>query len=198
MRRCWAAGLALVLLPGSSSAEVCAPVDCMRRLNLAVPIERVAPAVTDLPAIWHSMSGGLSGRVLYLFEDRTYISTEWADVMPETIVDLGRWHLEGALLMFEADPSVTWGSRERSYLLDRRFLSVRPEAQQDKWWLVGLDDSMDVLDYLPADAFTIEFLAFVRAQAWKPGQAVQKKETLLKHAWRPEYFEKGRRRRTRG
>ena len=40
----------------------------------------------------------LAGEDLYVFADNSYIYCKWADVMPNTIFDKGRWNLGGGVL----------------------------------------------------------------------------------------------------
>jgi hypothetical protein len=191
MQTSCATAVAVALAVACYAGERCQPVECMRRVNVAVPVEKVFADPKDVPGLWHSQYSGLSGRNLYLFSDGTYIYTEWADVLPETIYDRGRWRFHDALLRFVGDQKVTWAtSSDRLWLIDRRLLSMRPELQHDKWFLLGLDDTMDVVasEYITADR--LESWSFTRAQRWKVGEEGRVQARLLKEAWRPGAFRK--------
>jgi hypothetical protein len=191
VRASWVTGMAVILAATCGADQPCAPVECMRRVNLAVPVEKVFARRGDLPGVWHSQSSGMGGRKLYLFADGTYIYTEWEDTIPETIVDRGGWTFADALLRLRADPAVTWADApDRLWLIDRRLLSIRPELQTEKWFLLGLDDTMGILDAAHITAGRLESWAFTRYRSWKAGEAPQAKAKLLKDAWRPESFRK--------
>jgi hypothetical protein len=71
-----------------------------------------------------SMAGHerLSGSDLYLFPDGTYIYTEWADIMPETVYEKGNWKFEDSFISFTNDNSLKKApSLEKKYFV---FLSL--------------------------------------------------------------------------
>ncbi len=48
----------------------------------------------------------LSGDILYLFPDGTYIYCEWSDISPETISDKGAWTYSQGLVQLVSDTEV--------------------------------------------------------------------------------------------
>ena len=56
----------------------------------------------------HYTSGsGLSGAELYLFPDRTYMYTEWADIQAETLYDRGTWSCLRGVIRLSSDESLS-------------------------------------------------------------------------------------------
>jgi hypothetical protein len=95
MRALAGALVALGVAGVSHAGDTCSPVECLRRISLVTPVQRVYAPQSEVMGIWAmgEAKADLEGRVLYLFPDQTYASTEWADSLPETIFDIGRWQL---------------------------------------------------------------------------------------------------------
>ncbi len=83
------------------------------------------------------LDDGLSGNKLYFFADGRFAATEWADILRETVTDLGRWRIEENLLTVSPDPRVTWTTQR-----DRRFLLLALPGTTAPARLLGLDDSL--------------------------------------------------------
>lgn len=92
------------------NAEVEAAISRLRRLSPTVSSADEAMAWSELAGVYTSespslaseMGGGfLSGSYLYLFLDKVYLLTEWADVEPETIYESGRWEVRDGLVELE-------------------------------------------------------------------------------------------------
>jgi hypothetical protein len=131
----------------------------------------------------------LTGRELYLFEDGSYIATEWGCLQPETIHDKGRWTLEASVLRFEPDSDVTWKLERGS---NRRYALLRVDEEVR---LFGLDWSLEAFEDLAADRSVgtpeelLEALSLSPAERWKGDQGRRRKADLLKTAWDPTYYQ---------
>lgn len=85
--------LAMAVGVSAGAAPACKPAECLKRISAKAVVVSSKLTKSALLGNW-SDGSGLSGSELYLFDDDTYIYTEWADVEPETIYDKGRWTLE--------------------------------------------------------------------------------------------------------
>jgi hypothetical protein len=144
---------------------------------------------TELVGTWTD-EGTTSGSYLYLFPDSTFIYTEAADIMPETIYDKGIWRAESGMLTLSPDPDVTWDPKR-----DRHFLMLRPQAGEREPMLFGVDRRILVFEQLvaadPKSALdSLVFSSLRRKGAWTEDEASQVKARLGKdsEAWRPCRF----------
>ena len=133
--------------------------------------------------------GGLEGKELYLFPDRSYVYTQWADIMPETLMDKGQWTLEGGGLVFTPDPDVTWPQRS-----DRRFVAVRAK-DESRDLLFGLERSFDLLQKILGGqevhaASTISIMALKRQGDIDASTGPAFKARLLKRARNAKAYDK--------
>jgi hypothetical protein len=134
----------------------------------------------------------LSGSVLYLFPDGTYLHTRWSDILPETVYDKGSWRAQPGLLTLTPDDDVTWDART-----DRQFLIFRGRVTKSQPWLLGLDQALPLSEHLSAehrgDAETWLVLgSLAREGPWAAGEADRVKKRLGKdtYSWRPCFFTK--------
>ncbi|MFO1253585.1 MAG: hypothetical protein U1E77_21165 [Inhella sp.] len=147
-------------------------------------MQRLPLNAKQLAGEWHraELDSDLSGEKLYFFADGRFAATEWADILPETVTDLGRWRIEESLLTVTPDPRVTWTTQR-----DRRFLMLVLPGTAAPGRLLGLDDS---LRFLEEEGFTmgwLRFLAFRRVRSWPAGRASAEWQRVMK-AWRPSFF----------
>jgi hypothetical protein len=134
---------------------------------------------------------GLSGSNLYLFPDGSYVYTEWADVLPETIYDKGRWKCALGVLALVPDADITSDPKtHRRYLV----LQLRGAAGNAEPHTVLLgaeaDESLGLLGREPADVVGyLEPCAF-RRTPWSRGEAAKVKARFGKGSpsWRPCFF----------
>jgi hypothetical protein len=140
----------------------------------------------DLVGAW-TRGGGLAGSDLYIFDDRSYIYTDWADIMPRTIVHKGKWQSEAGVLLFTPDADVTWQDpRDRRYLIHRMKDAPTP-------LLFGLDFMLQVFEGLvkeqPSNAATwLKLSSFKRERQWQPGEGERLRAELMECCWKPDYF----------
>ena len=59
--------------------------------------------------------GGLSGRCLYLYPDRAFVLTRWADILPEEPVVKGTWTRTGSALTLVPQPATNLPWLDDSY-----------------------------------------------------------------------------------
>src|SRR5262245_47282297 len=135
---------ALLLASVLGTEQPCQVDDCLSRLRARVEIQLAlvqAPVVADL---W-TEGPGLTGGELYLFEDGTYISTEWGCILPETIQDKGHWKLDASVLSLEPDSDVTWSLQRGN---NRRYVVL---SLGGTLRLLGLDWSLEAFEELVTD-----------------------------------------------
>ncbi len=113
--------------------------------------------VVSLLAGTHQSGDGLSGEVLYLFPDRSYIYALYSDIrIPDAIQDTGKWTYQSSLIQIHSDGTRPSGLKpDPSYL---PFMGTCP-ARLRKWyshfgmqppaekivWLVGSDRGISLL-----------------------------------------------------
>lgn len=184
--------LALVVAVASSAGAPppCELDDCLSRVRAVVDVSLAAADAPALVGQWTEGSG-LTGGELYLFDDGTYMSTEWGCVQPETIQDMGRWTVDESVLQFEPAPEVTWALPRGG---NRRYVTLEIGGAVR---LLGLDWSVHALEDLAADLELstpkeiLDVLALSRAERWQGDGGELKKAELLKTAWRPEFYLEG-------
>ena len=169
-----------------TSTQACSVTDCLKRLASIERVKPVSPAAADLVGTW-SVGGGLSGSLLYLFEDQTYIFTEWADIMPETVYHKGTWQVVDSLVSLTVDADVTW---ERPG--DFRFL-VYQATGAAAVRLLGLDRMLGILESVIREMpghndLALKAASFGRRSGWKPGEALRRKADIMKRCWNPQYY----------
>jgi hypothetical protein len=169
-----------------NGASRCEPADCLRRIEARVAVELVVAQENAIVGMW-SQGDGLSGSKLYLFEERSYIYTEWADIEPETIYDKGHWTTGRGALNLVPDSDVTW---VRPF--SRRYLTLRSPRLAGTL-LFGIDREIELFERLvgdePAEAMTWLRLSSLRRQhGWAVGESLRVKADLMERSWRPDYF----------
>ena len=140
---------------------------------------------TSTPPELRSRVVPLSGEELYLFADGTYAYAEWADIMPLTIFDRGRWKIEGGMLRLTSGPEITWRTRsERSYVVFRR-LAVPTEVR-----LAGLQHGLAYFEDTACKdpEFTLLITSLARDLTFSPEESAEIKSELFEHAWSPAFF----------
>jgi hypothetical protein len=159
------------------------------RVATKVAVAPLNLSQTELAGTWTD-EGTTSGSYLYLFPDGTFIYTEAADIMPESIYDKGTWRAESGMLTLSPDPDVTWDPKR-----DRHFLMLRPQAGEQEPMLFGVDRRILVFEQLVAAepkqaAGYLVTSSLRRKGAWVEGEASHEKARLGKNskAWQPCRF----------
>ena len=134
----------------------------------------------------HFTSGpGLSGNEFYLFSDNTYIYTEWADVMRETIFDKGSWGLTNGFVALRSDKSLA--ASERPF--DHVYLPIRLAGNSDLFILSHRWDFSYFAENAAGNpAVMFRILARRRTDTPTPNEERRTKARLLKQAWRPDFL----------
>ncbi len=173
----------------TKGAPPCAPDECLRRINAIASSREVPLTDSHLPGEYAGGDGLLSGRRLYVFADHTYVYSEWADVMPETVFDKGTWSVGDRLLVFRPDADVTWRKRGR---FDHRHMAIQLQSGASDLILVGVDEQLAFAESAresdgSPEAF-LRFISFRRKRSWDPGEESARKAQLMKDCWHPDYF----------
>ena len=184
--------LAAALLASPAGVDRrCDVAECLDRLRARVDVQLAAVDAPRLAGHW-SEGPGLTGGDLYLFDDGTYISTEWGCVLPETIHDKGRWTVAAGVLFFEPDADVTWKLQRGG---DRRYVALASGAAVR---LFGLDGSLEAFEDL-TDSWPdekpqewLEVLSLtMTAERFKGAEGRRRRAELLETAWKPDFYREG-------
>ncbi len=127
--------------------------------------------------------GALSGDILYLFPDGTYIYCEWSDISPETISDKGAWTYSLGLVQLVSDPEVKWNAG-----IDRRLIALRRSSMQDEVLLIEVAQ----LPYFEEKAgddpeSMLLIVAKERSKPLQPSEVSKLKGSLMKRLWNPKF-----------
>jgi hypothetical protein len=130
---------------------------------------------------------GLSGSDLYLFPDKTYVYIEWADILPPTIYEKGKWKFENSFIFLEDDGSLT----RSEFPTDHIYLPVTIlTGSLHREVLLGYEWSYShFMEHAGDDPEFILFLfTLERENDISIEQADNLKQRLLKESWNPEFF----------
>jgi hypothetical protein len=130
----------------------------------------------------------LAGNNLYLFPDGSYLYSEWADILSETIFDRGTWDYQDGRIRLETDNSVPQTFTRHDHL----FLVLQTE---DRFGLqTNLMGLLRDYEYFRKNAswwngsFQFELRSKMRLQALTNQEATTLKARLMRDCWRPEFF----------
>ena len=184
----------IFLLVSLTASPVFGACDYMSRIRKFLPVSAISETQFKKGAKFSSSSdelakrvgGFLSGENLYLFSDGTYIYTEWADIMSETIYDKGSWIFSKGCIFLKSGPEITWQTRNPKTLVALRRNSVVGEV-----FLLGVGRN---LSYFESHANNDpEFMLLITA--WKRVETLvgnSKEVKLMSKSWNPSFFEKNR------
>ena len=178
----------LALLGGLLVDQQCAVDECSLGLRNVTKVEIAKIEPVAVVGHW-TWGGGFTGHELYVFDDRTYLATEWGCVQPKTIRDKGTWAIVDGALILTRDSDVTWPLRRFG---NRRYAALRFGEEVR---LFGLDGSLSLLALMvggnrgkPEATEAAKQLSLAHAKT-PPAVSWQRvKADLLKRAWNPSYF----------
>lgn len=194
--------LVLMLLaqaPASTAANAVARINAKVRVEVVAPVSptSIAGHYTSNPAELKQRMGGnnpLQGDDLYLFPDGTYIYVEWADILPATIYDKGKWRMEQGTVALTSDRDIFWKNRA-----ERRYVAFQRENRESEVLLIGLanalpwfereDGAVRVRNQVirPDPEFMLLLASRVREQQFSTDFAKVKAD-LMRKAWKPDFF----------
>jgi hypothetical protein len=177
----------------TSSSSAHNPIE---RLQAKVSVESVDTAETSKISghyktsskeLVRRMGGFLDGNDLYLFPDGTFIYCEWSDIQPVIIDDKGSWAPGNGLIELKSDPEVTWKPDD-----DRTYIAVRRRPNHKEVLLVGIQSDLPRFEESAQDdpELTLLLSSKKREDTFNRAGAARLKASLLREAWRPEYFKK--------
>ena len=126
--------LVLQLASGQSSVgplvrlQAKIPVDPVTELT---PVKIAGQYTNPGKELIRRIGGALSGDVLYVFPDNTYVYCEWADIMPTTVFDKGTWDISDGILKLTSGPEITWNPEVER---DSWLCTVDPKPRRFSWW----------------------------------------------------------------
>jgi len=185
--------IALATLLFAAASGVLPGSDYLVPLQNRLDLTSVQPSIVALAGKYSNpgpdlkkLVPALSGRDLYLFPNRTYIYTEWADILPETVFDRGSWSVVGGVLKLEWNAAITWKtSNEKQYVV------IRYEERPAHFFLLGIEQQLDYLkENIGKDAdfmFLVTSLAFAKSFSESNWREIQ--SAVLRRAWHPKFFE---------
>jgi hypothetical protein len=167
------------------------------------------------PTLRKNCPGALSGCDLYLFPDRDYMYVEWADIMPPTIFDKGKWSVRNGLLVLASDGSMPKHERPR----DRLYLPITlPQNAGERMLLMGTGEVRAApATFTPAEGtqrpvllmgtewnhtyflenagddplFMLLLCSLELKEVITESNASPLKAKLMKESWKPAWFEGG-------
>lgn len=184
-------GFILLLLQLVNSQITTSPLERLRAKTTIESITDRSPA--ELAGQYKNPSKELIGRVgpplagniLYLFPDKSYIYCEWADIMPNTVVDKGTWNVTGYTLELKSAPEITWAPH-----LERQFMVVRRPSRSDEILLVGINKGLAYFDKNAKDDPELMLLIVGRQRdkVISRAETTKLKASLMREGWRPTFF----------
>ena len=128
------------------------------------------------------IGGTLSGDILYLFPDGTYIYIKWSDVSPEAISDKGVWTHSHGLVELVSDAEVKWKPG-----IDRHLIVLRRGSVRDEVLLFELDQLPNFEKNAGGDPESmLLIIAKERLKRVKTSEAPKLKAALIKSFWDPK------------
>jgi hypothetical protein len=180
-------------------AEVCAtweprkeatsPNEVVQMLQeFHLKVKEVPPADRSVKSLaGHYTSGvGLSGEECYLFSDASYIYTNWADILPETIYEKGTWSVKHGFIVLKPD-----GSLPRStFPKDHVYAPLRRNENTDVYLMSHRWDFSYFLDHADKRSSDNMFkICTLRRKSQLSNVAQdEKRKQLMAQAWRPDFF----------
>lgn len=162
--------------------------------KLVHEIQMLLPAVTgradasvnDYAARYSSFSQGpqLSGSDIYLFPDGSYMYVRYADLLPPTIHDKGRWGFAEGILTLESDASIPESARTH----DVRYVAL---VHEDDLFMLGAEKeySYFITNGLENPSLLLEIISHKRAAPLSIVDTDRLKRELMQQAWTPDFFQ---------
>ena len=162
----------------------------IERIQAKTPVEDVSSLdVAHIAGVYKNpgtslikeIGGALSGDVLYLLPDGTYIFTEWSDISPEAISDKGAWTFSHGLAELASDTDVKWKPG-----IDRRLIAVRRPAKRDEILLfeVGRLPDFEVNAGKDPESMLL-IVAKERYKRLRASETPKLKSSLMRNLWNP-------------
>jgi hypothetical protein len=130
---------------------------------------------------------GLSGEECYLFSDASYIYTEWADILPETIYEKGTWYVKDGFVILKSDGSLPGGARHIDHVYAPLLLNEGSDVylMSHRWHFSYFQDNAD-----KRSADEVMFSICTLRRKSQPTKAAQeeKKRELMSKAWNPDFY----------
>lgn len=185
----------ILILAAQQVAPAAGP-DLFKRMASRLPLEVVrADSGSELAGHYTGQTSELQSRVgpflsgedLYLFPDGSYLYCQWADVMPRTIYDKGRWLASDGVLSLVSDSDVRWEPE-----VERQHLLVRRERRKNEILLIGVPRSLKHFEEQAAEDPELILLIAgkARVEVFGANRWPSVKARLMKEAWNPSYFRK--------
>jgi hypothetical protein len=189
-------GLVALLLLAAAQVPPSSPADLFKRLAARLPLTMVqadkpvnlAGRYTGQTSELQSHVGPfLSGEDLYLFPDGSYVYLQWADIMPKTVYDKGKWAARAGVVELVSDPEITWDPG-----IDRRHLLVRRTLREREIMLLALPADIDYFEKNAADdpELMLLIVGMARTEVLTEKTSAAVKARLMRETWNPNFFRK--------
>ena len=167
-----------------------ASCDYLPRINNLVPVSAIQSKSFEQSGLFSSSSqelskrigGFLSGGDLYLYSNGSYIYTEWADLMPETIFDKGSWQFRSGCIFLKSDSDVKWKTNN-----PKTFIALRRNKVVDEVFLLGVDRDLEYFEENSGNDPELMLLITGLKEAIFL-KSKMKQSDLMSRAWNPNFF----------
>lgn len=140
------------------------------------------------PTLQEYSGGATSGSYFYIFPDGSYIYTEWADIMAETIYEKGHWDIKNSFITFKNDDSL---SKERStseYYLPFKLGNGNIVIMGNSWDFTYFSNN-----YFEGSSpeFIMLLTTHEKVKNINHDDTKLIKDELMEHSWKPWFFAEG-------
>lgn len=133
------------------------------------------------------VDGGTSGSLFYIFPDGSYIYTEWADIMSETIYEKGHWDITNSFIILTNDNSLPFVRTRSKYHLPFRLKNGNIVIMGSNW-------EYEYFTKYLSDGYSLDPEYRLLVSTHEKSKDVRQedtelmKEELMGRSWRPLFF----------
>ena len=188
---------AILILAESCAAweprkEAKSPNEIVQMLRTrGLKVKEVPPADRSVESLaGHYTHGpGLSGKECYLFSDASYIYTEWADVLPETIFEKGTWSVKDGFIILKPDGSLPRDLFPKDHVYAPLLLNEAADVflMSHRW---DFSYFLEHAHKRSPDAVMFRICTLRRASQLSKAAQEEKRRELMARAWNPNFFKK--------
>ncbi len=129
----------------------------------------------------------MSGSDLYLLAGGRYLYVEWADILPETIYDRGRWSITNGVVELASDHELKNSDRPRNhrYVIFRLAVDGSPTLR-----LIGTSWELPYFEQNGRDdsPFMLLINSMEQTERYSPDRSLAVYKRLMHDAWNPGFF----------
>jgi hypothetical protein len=168
-------------------------VQALRGRGLNVKAVPSSDLSVESAAGHYTHGGGLSGFELYLFSDATYIYTEWADMLRETIFEKGAWNVKDGFIVLKPDGSLPAEVSHQDHryvplLLDKSTTIYLMSHRWDYSYFLDNTIKRHAPNAEVGDSTMFGICTMHRVRQLSRAAQEERRRELMSEAWRPEFF----------